>query len=70
MAVFDDPFDPNVRFHGSGCSCGRHKSEADHAAAVSGDAQITRVVEQGVMRALFPDDNGRRAFLKAVTAGV
>jgi nitrate/nitrite transport system substrate-binding protein len=68
MAVFDDPFDPNVRFHGSGCSCGRHKSEADHAAAVSGDAQITRVVEQGVMRALFPDDNGRRAFLKAVGA--
>jgi nitrate/nitrite transport system substrate-binding protein len=68
MAVFDDPFDPNVRFHGSGCSCGRHKSEADHAAAISGDAQITRVVEQGVMRALFPDDNGRRAFLKAVGA--
>ncbi len=68
MAVFDDPFDPNVRFHGSGCSCGRHKSEAAHAAAISGDAQITRVVEQGVMRALFPDDNGRRAFLKAVGA--
>ena len=68
MAVFDDPFDPDVQFHGSGCSCGKHKSEADHAAAVSGDAQITRVVEQGVMRALFPDDNGRRAFLKAVGA--
>ncbi len=68
MAVFDDPFDPNVRFHGSGCSCGRHANEAEHSAEVSGDAQITRVVEQGVMRALFPDDNGRRAFLKAVGA--
>ena len=68
MAVFDDPFDPDVQFHGSGCSCGKHKSQAEHAAEVSGDAQITRVVEQGVMRALFPDDNGRRAFLKAVGA--
>ena len=68
MAVFDDPFDPNVQFHGSGCSCGKHKSQAEHAEEVSGDAQITRVVEQGVMRALFPDDNGRRAFLKAVGA--
>jgi nitrate/nitrite transport system substrate-binding protein len=68
MAVFDDPFDPDVRFHGSGCSCGRHANEAEHAAEVSGEAQITRVVEQGVMRALFPDDNGRRAFLKAVGA--
>jgi nitrate/nitrite transport system substrate-binding protein len=68
MAVFDDPFDPDVQFHGSGCSCGKHKSQAEHVAEVSGDAQITRVVEQGVMRALFPDDNGRRAFLKAVGA--
>ena len=68
MAVFDDPFDPDVRFHGSGCSCGRHASKAEHDAAVVGDAQITRVVEQGVMRALFPDDNGRRNFLKAVGA--
>ena len=68
MAVFDDPFDPNVQFHGSGCSCGKHKSQAEHAEEVSGDAQIIRVVEQGVMRALFPDDNGRRAFLKAVGA--
>ena len=68
MAVFDDPFDPDVQLHGTGCSCGKHKSEADHAAAISGDARITRVVEQGVMRALFPDDNGRRAFLKAVGA--
>ena len=68
MAVFDDPFDPDVQLRSSGCSCGRHASQAEHETAVAGDAQISRVVEQGVMRALFPDDNGRRNFLKAVGA--
>jgi nitrate/nitrite transport system substrate-binding protein len=62
----------------SGCSCGRHASQSEHenaaaaeAHTVAGageDAQFTRVVEAAVMRALFPDDAGRRAFLKAVGA--
>lgn len=69
MPLFDDPFDSKVRLRRTGCSCGAHASEADHRAAIAGpDAQVTRVVEQAAMRALFPEDATRRAFLKAVGA--
>lgn len=69
MTAFDDPFDARFRLSG-GCSCGRHGSEAEHAADVSDeDGRAARVVESALMRALFPDDLTRRAFLRAVGAG-
>ncbi len=68
MALFDNPFDAKTRLKQSGCSCGRHASEAEHRAEVSGEAQFARVVESGAMRALFPQDATRRAFIKAVGA--
>ncbi|NEU10802.1 ABC transporter substrate-binding protein [Methylobacterium sp. BTF04] len=69
MALFDDPFNARLTLKRGGCSCGAHGSQAEHeAAAPSGDAQMNRVVESAVMRALFPQDAQRRAFLKSVGA--
>jgi nitrate/nitrite transport system substrate-binding protein len=69
MALFDNPFDASRRLHRGGCSCGAHGSQSEHDAAMpSGDAAIERVVEGTVMRALFPHDAERRAFLKSVGA--
>ncbi len=68
MAIFSDPFNANTSIQ-SRCSCGNHASQAAHDAAMSGassDAQYSRVVEQTVMRALFPQDATRRRFLNAV----
>jgi nitrate/nitrite transport system substrate-binding protein len=70
MATFDNPFDPNRRL---GCACGRHASDAEHAAEASriardGDFRVTRVIESAIMRAVFPHDAQRRAFLRTVGA--
>jgi nitrate/nitrite transport system substrate-binding protein len=70
MATFDNPFDPNRRL---GCACGRHASDAEHAAEASriardGDFRETRVIESAIMRAVFPHDAQRRAFLRTVGA--
>jgi nitrate/nitrite transport system substrate-binding protein len=46
----------------SNCNCGRHRSQADHEAATS-EAQV---VDEAVLRAVFPDARLRRRFLKAV----
>ncbi|MFN7087834.1 MAG: CmpA/NrtA family ABC transporter substrate-binding protein [Burkholderiales bacterium] len=72
MPVFKDPFDPEVRLS-SGCACGHHRSEAEHRAdlaAHTGDPEAlgNRAVESAVMRALFPHDETRRNFLRAVGA--
>ncbi|GBD47423.1 CmpA/NrtA family ABC transporter substrate-binding protein [Methylopila sp. Yamaguchi] len=70
MTTFKDPFDARYRLNSRGCSCGQHGSEAEHVQAqASEDARTTRVVEGAVMRALFPHDATRRAFLSAVGAG-
>jgi len=71
----DDPFDPYVRL--SGCSCGRHASQAVHDAESSARPidtgnveQVTRrTLEGAVMRAMFPNDGQRRRFLRAVGSG-
>ncbi len=77
MSTFDNPFDPARRLHSQGCSCGRHTSDAEHAAAqlslqpavpASGEARFENVVASAVMRAMFPQDVARRAFLKSVGA--
>lgn len=75
MSTFDSPFDAKTRM--SACSCGRHRNDAEHDAAMRAEAvatasekeaRVRRVVETGLMRALFPQDRSRRAFLKAVGA--
>jgi len=65
-----DPFDPVRVLARGGCSCGGHASQVEHdeAATKSHDARLARVVESAVVRALFPEDETRRAFLRAVGA--
>jgi nitrate/nitrite transport system substrate-binding protein len=70
MSIFSNPFDAKTRLR---CQCGQHASQAEHEAAqmsskLSGDALTSNVVEQAVMRALFPEDAMRRRFLHAVGA--
>jgi nitrate/nitrite transport system substrate-binding protein len=75
MSTFDNPFDPNRRL-AVGCVCGRHASPAEHerdgqlqcAPVGSEDKHMEGVVASAVMRALFPQDVGRRAFLTSVGA--
>src|SRR6266705_4915449 len=77
MSTFDDPFDPQRRLR-SGCPCGRHRSQAEHdfdtqrrlscARVESEDQRYEGVVASAVMRAIFPNDAARRAFLKALGA--
>jgi len=76
MSTFDDPFDPQRRLSRSGCSCGRHRSQAEHDAQLqcvpveseSEDDRYRGVVASAVMRAVFPKDAARRTFLKSVGA--
>jgi len=78
MSTFNDPFDPERPLQPSGCVCGRHVSEAEHVAAsrlqfscapVESDEQrYAGVVASAVMRAVFPRDRARRAFLQSVGA--
>jgi nitrate/nitrite transport system substrate-binding protein len=77
MPTFDNPFDPD-RPLTSGCSCGRHATERDHqldqqhqfqcAAVESEDKRYEGLVASAVIRAMFPQDASRRAFLKSVGA--
>src|SRR5258705_8762128 len=80
MSTFDNPFDPQRRLNRAGCSCGRHRSQAEHDAQrqlacapiespmESEDTRYESVVASAVMRAVFPRDAARRAFLKSVGA--
>src|SRR6202140_3095886 len=78
MSTFDNPFDPSRRLSSTGCSCGRHVSEAEHArdgatqlqcAPVdSEEKRYEGVVASAVIRAMFPQDAGRRAFLQSLGA--
>ena len=71
MSIFSNPFDSKTRLR---CTCGQHASQAEHdtitarAATVAGEDLTNNVVEQAIMRALFPDDSMRRKFLQAVGA--
>lgn len=66
MGTFDNPFDKTLKLKSGACSCGAHGSQAEHDKALGADAKINRVVESAAMRALFPQDATRRAFLSAV----
>ena len=78
MSTFDNPFDAGRRLNNGGCSCGQHVSEAEHDSASamqcvpveseSDDKRYEGVVASAVMRAVFPQDAARRAFLKSVGA--
>src|SRR3954451_11780077 len=77
MSSFDNPFDPDRRLARAGCACGAHRSQAEHdaaqrqfqcAAVESEDQRYQGVVASAVMRAVFPRDAARRAFLKSVGA--
>lgn len=76
MSTFDNPFDPNRRLSSFGCACGQHSSDAEHEAAVklqavpaqNDEQRYEGVVASAVMRAMFPQDTARRAFLKSVGA--
>src|SRR5262245_1360217 len=75
MGTFDTPFDPDRRLT-SGCNCGRHVSQGQHDAQTlqceavpeSDEARYEGVVASAVMRAMFPKDAARRAFLRSVGA--
>jgi nitrate/nitrite transport system substrate-binding protein len=74
MSGLKNPFDPEVRL--GACTCGRHATQAEHEAAAASAAEVgddiesmnRRVLESAAMRALFPRDDTRRRFLRAVGA--
>ena len=78
MSTFDNRFDPKLRLNRWGCSCGQHRSQVEHdaeaqrrlrcASIESEQARYQGVVASAVMRAVFPRESARRAFLKAVGA--
>jgi nitrate/nitrite transport system substrate-binding protein len=77
MSTFDNPFDAKQELT-SGCACGAHKSQVEHdheakrlaslSVASSEDKRFENVVAGAVMRAIFPQDATRRAFLQSVGA--
>ncbi len=72
MNLFN-PYDPNKPLFTSRCSCGRHNSEQKHAQEASIKADEEKIsadfIEASLVKALFPQEARRRAFLKAVGAG-
>src|ERR1700759_4263790 len=77
MSTFDDPFDADRKLSRAVCAFGQHRSEAEHAQATLAmrcepagceDKRYEGVVASAVMRAMFPKDAARRAFLKSVGA--
>ncbi len=78
MSMFDDAFDAKRSLGTFGCGCGAHASRDEHDRALrrqriaeavdSQDIAIKRVVEAAVVRAVFPEDAQRRAFLRTVGA--
>jgi nitrate/nitrite transport system substrate-binding protein len=76
MALFKNAFDATRRLVGA-CACGRHESQSEHDRAMraqevevasSEDGRYRSVVENALMRALFPQDAARRLFIKTLGA--
>ena len=79
MSTSDDPFDADRVLERSGCACGWHRSAAEHEQAartlrcesvadLGEQKRYEGIVASAVMRAVFPQDVARRAFLKSVGA--
>jgi len=75
MTLFRKPFDASKSL--KRCACGAHASEEEHRIATAVDAPanplenegaMRNIVETAVMRAMFPNDANRRAFLSSVGA--
>jgi len=74
----DDPSDPMRGLNTIACRCGRHATQGDHDqaadnrfqcdAAASVETRYESVVATALMRAVFPHDATRRAFLGSVGA--
>ncbi|MBC7499146.1 MAG: ABC transporter substrate-binding protein [Herminiimonas sp.] len=67
MSSIYKPYDPDHT--ASGCSCGQHASAADHEAAARAanpETLSNDIVEEALLRAMFPQDDQRRHFLRAV----
>ena len=73
MTMFRNPFDANKRL--KGCPCGAHASAEEHRLATAvevpakpleNEGAMRNIVETALMRAIFPNDGNRRAFLSAV----
>lgn len=74
MSSIFKSYDPD---HSRSCSCGRHSSEVEHneveqramqERACNPETLTEDVVEESLMRALFPQNSVRRKFLQAVGA--
>ncbi len=76
MSIFDNPFDAEKTLHSAGCACGRHSSQTEHdreialqcSPVTNAEDAYEGVVASAVLRAMFPQDVARRAFLKSVGA--
>jgi nitrate/nitrite transport system substrate-binding protein len=77
MLTFDDAFDADRKLSRSGCGCGQHRSMEEHdraaptlrcEASPNDEAHYQGVVASAVMRAIFPKDAARRAFLRSFGA--
>lgn len=73
MTMFRNPFDASKRL--KGCPCGAHASAEEHRLATAvevpakpleNEGAMRNIVETALMRAIFPNDANRRAFLSAV----
>ena len=76
MALFKNAFDATRRLI-KGCACGRHESQSEHdramraeevQVAASEEGRYRNVVENALMRAIFPQDEARRLFIKTLGA--
>jgi nitrate/nitrite transport system substrate-binding protein len=67
------PFDPDRPLFSSRCSCGMHASAAEHEAAklqkINEEQESANFIEASLVKALFPQEARRRAFLRAVGTG-
>ena len=77
MSTFDNRFDADRSLSRVRCVCGQHHSASEHEQAAlalacepaeSREKRYEGVVASAVMRAMFPKDALRRAFLKSVGA--
>jgi nitrate/nitrite transport system substrate-binding protein len=78
VSMVERSFDPNRPFNRSGCRCGRHRSGIEHDAdtarffqctpAPSEEQRYESIVATAVMRAIWPKDVARRAFVKSLGA--
>lgn len=68
MSFFKNAFSEKSRL-GMSCNCGKHRNQEEHDLEITRNQMQERAVENAVMHALFPNDQMRRSFLRAVGSG-